>query len=52
MRQRKKFSDKQLLQEFYLAQMVPDKDVPKPKPDEFERIWERIQSGREKKSAE
>ena len=52
MRQRKKFSDKQLLQEFYLAQMVPDKDVPKPKPDEFERIWERIQSGRKKKSAE
>ena len=49
MRQRKKFSDKQLLQEYYLAQMVPDKDVPKPKPDEFERIWERIQRSRPNK---
>lgn len=47
-----KYSQEQLMQEFCLAQAIPDEDIPQAGPDEFERIWERIQEGEEKKTVE
>ena len=36
----------ELLKEFECAKdNIPDSEVPQPAPDEFEKVWERIQDG-------
>lgn len=46
---KKEFDEEELLKEYEWAEKhIPDDVIPKPKPDEFERIWKRIQEERGK----
>lgn len=45
MKQMEKNSRELLLQEYLFAQKISDESIPKPKSDEFEQIWKRIQDG-------
>lgn len=41
------YDEEELLREYEWAEKhVPDDVIPKPKPDEFERIWKQIQEER------
>ena len=43
------YSDEELLKEFEaVKRMTVPLPIPRPKPDEFENIWKRIQQGKEK----
>ena len=46
---KKEFDEEELLKEYEWAEKhIPDDVIPKPAPDEFERIWRRIQEERGK----
>ena len=43
-RQLEEFTDEELLKEYeWAAEHIPDDSVSQPAPDEFEKVWERIQ---------
>lgn len=45
-KERKRTSHQELLKEFEWAKdNIPDSEVPQPAPDEFEKVWKRIQDG-------
>lgn len=38
----------ELLKEYeWVREHIPDEAVPQPQPDEFEKVWERIQSSKD-----
>ena len=48
-RQLEEFTDEELLKEYeWAAEHIPDDSVSQPAPDEFEKVWERIQGNVEK----
>lgn len=48
-KQLEEFTNEELLKEYeWAAEHIPDDSVSQPAPDEFEKVWERIQGNVEK----